>query len=574
MPDTRKIERFLWIVVILSTVIRGLIAGFIEFGNDEVYYWTYARFPALSHFDHPPMVGLVIQLFTLNLHFDSEFFIRLGPVIFGAVNTWLIYKIGSAIKNPLTGLYAALLYTASFYCFVISGIFIMPDTPQGLFWLLSLYLLLKSLPDKTLLKASRTKLLLAGVTIGLAMLSKYHSVFLVAGTFLYILFYNRRWFLAKETWIALGMAIVLFSPVLIWNWQNSFITFTFHEGRFNPVEDGIRWDYFGREVAGQVFYNNPVNFVIIVITLIALIRGKRFLEKESLRLVLLISAPLAAVFLLFSLFSGTLPHWTGPAYYGFILLAAAWLSERSLRMKKVRLVPGPVMTALVFMLVLVISAASQVRYGWVPFRKWQSDDLTAQLYGWKQLGEKFSVLAQEDEREGIMSPRAPIFTFRWFPAANFDYYVARPDGKKVYALGTLTRIHKYYWIDKERGNLPKGTDAYYIALSDDFTHPDELYGRLFDSIGKPDTLPILRGNELVRKAFVYRLYGLNRNISFTRLTDFTEPSLARIRYWTDQINAQPAWLEQVKEKAAKQGRPLDEMIEIEAKYAAEEEMKK
>ena len=36
------------------------------------------------------------------------------------------------------------------------------------------------------------------------------------------------------------------------------------------------------------------------------------------------------------------------------------------------------------------------------------------------------------------------------------------------ALGTLERIHKYHWINKIRGNLEQGTNAYYIALSDDY----------------------------------------------------------------------------------------------------------
>ena len=141
------------------------------------------------------MVGLVIQLFTLNLHLHSEFFIRLGAVIFGSVNTYLIFLIGKKLKDPLTGLYAAFLFTASFYCFVIAGTFIMPDTPQVLFWLLSMYLLILCLPDKTISPHSRMQMLLAGVTIGLALLSKYHSVFLVAGAFLYILLKEMKYFM-------------------------------------------------------------------------------------------------------------------------------------------------------------------------------------------------------------------------------------------------------------------------------------------------------------------------------------------------------------------------------------------
>jgi len=170
-------------LILISTLVRGFLAFTLEFNNDEVYYWTYALYPDWSHFDHPPMVGLVIQLFSGNLYFDSEFFIRLGSVVFGAVNTWLVFLIGRRIKDELTGWYAALLYTASLYCFIIAGVFILPDTPQVFFWLLSLYLLIRLLPDKELMAKNRHYLLLAGFTIGLAMaFRKIHfSVLLLGG---------------------------------------------------------------------------------------------------------------------------------------------------------------------------------------------------------------------------------------------------------------------------------------------------------------------------------------------------------------------------------------------------------
>jgi len=59
--NEQKSLRYLYLLILVSLACRGFIAGMIELGNDEVYYLTYARFPDLSHFDHPPMVGLVIQ---------------------------------------------------------------------------------------------------------------------------------------------------------------------------------------------------------------------------------------------------------------------------------------------------------------------------------------------------------------------------------------------------------------------------------------------------------------------------------------------------------------------------------
>ena len=94
MKEDKIINRAILVLLLCSFILRAFVAGFIELGNDEVYYWTYAKFPDWSHFDHPPMVGWVIQLFTLNLRFDHEFFLRLGAVVFGTLNTGLIFLIG------------------------------------------------------------------------------------------------------------------------------------------------------------------------------------------------------------------------------------------------------------------------------------------------------------------------------------------------------------------------------------------------------------------------------------------------------------------------------------------------
>ncbi len=571
MPSNRKIYWTLGILLVISALVRALIAGAIELGNDEVYYWTYARFPDMSHFDHPPMVGLVIQLFTLNLRFDSEIFLRLGSVVLGTASTWLIFLIGKKIKNPAAGLYAAFLFTASFYGFILVGTFILPDTPQVFFWLLSMYLLLCSLPDESLSKHSRTLLFFAGLTMGLALLSKYHSVFLLFGAGMFILFSNRKWLLAKESYFALLMAVLLFMPVIFWNSNNNYISFTFHENRVGITQSGIQPQYFLTEIVGQFFYNNPVNIILIILAFIALLRGREIMEKPYLRLILWVSLPLWLVFVSFSLFRSTLPHWTGPAYSGFILIAASWLATPSPKTKRLRLLPWPVATALVFILAIITLAVTQIRYGWVPLKKWKVEDVSADLWGWKQLGEKFAPIAAWDEEHFLIDKGSPIFTFRWFPAANFDYYVARPSGRKVYALGSLERIHKYQWINRLRGGMKKDDDAYFIALSDDYEDPVKLYGNLFELVLPSDTIAIIRGKDTIRKAYIYKLINLKENLSFTAVDSSKKPAaMDTAAYFIKQIRNNSDWMQILQKRARDKGIPLDEMIRQEAKKMKED----
>jgi hypothetical protein len=514
--ENHRIPRLVFWVIALATIGRLIIGAIMELGNDEVYYLTYAYLPDLSHFDHPPMVGWVIQLFTLNLSLNSELFIRLGPIVLSAGSSWIIYRIGCLLRDELTGLIAVILFTASIYASVISGVFILPDAPQLFFWLAGLYFLLKVLPDPSQ-PYNRRGLYWAGLFIGLAMLSKYTSVFLWVGAGSYIVFHKKQWLATKELYISILISFILFIPVLIWNFDNHFISFLYHSERIGVTGTALRPDYFFTELIGEIMYNNPLVVIMIVMALIAIIRRQQFLNTEHQKLILLISVPVILLFLGFALFRRTLPHWTGPAYTTLILIAACWQRERIVRLKHSKTFPGLVVWAMMLTILFAIVGIGQVTGGWFDHPghakpiELGKNDVTLDLYGWRQISEKLSPVLARIEKEGLIKGNAPIISWRWFPAANIDYYIARPRGMKVLALGKFEDIHKYAWLNKSRGGFSPGMDAWFICTSRDFKDPVELYGACFDSIKMVDTLPVYRGEKHVMNAFVYRMNGLKPN---------------------------------------------------------------
>jgi hypothetical protein len=113
------------------------------------------------------------------------------------------------------------------------------------------------------------------------------------------------------------------------------------------------------------------------------------------------------------------------------------------------------------------------------------------MYGWKQLGEAFGRLQQEQETlyalsngEEGMPPGAAVLATRWFPAAHYDYYVAKPNGTVVKTTGPLDKTHKYEAITQDRGGIQPRERLYYIASS---RYPQSV----------PDVLPL-------DTVFVYR----------------------------------------------------------------------
>ncbi len=514
--------KYLWILFAASTLVRLFLASQLELSVDESYYWLYALYPDWSHFDHPPMVGFTIQLFSLNLLFDSEWILRLGPVVISAFNTVLAYRIGLLIKDSVTGLYAAMLYTSSIYLSVLAGVFIIPDAPQTLFWMLALHSLIHSLPSDPIERAAKKHLLLAGLFTGLAIYSKYHGIFIWAGALLYIIMFNRRWLRQPVLYLSGMISIVFIIPILYWNLQHQFISFGFHSGRVTPALS-IHLEYFLREMGGQIAYNNPVNFFLIAGSLLAALAGKSFLPKTIFRVLILNAIPLWAVFTAFSLFRPTLPHWTGPAYTSMIFVAAAWLREKSLTTNSGRdqmIIPSSLKWAVSIIGFLAILAIFVINYLPAGLGKKQEittygeGDFTQDMYGWRQVADGFLRIRNRDIDMGLMSADAPILTFRYFPASFYDYYFAYDKGINVLVPASPDKAHNYIWINEQRGGMKAGDDAYCLVVSNWYSDPAADHGPYFNTIEGPETFEITRSGVVVRYGLVYRLRGYKGNYDF------------------------------------------------------------
>lgn len=486
-----------------ATIIRCVLACTIEFGNDEVYYWTYALHLQLSYFDHPALVAYFIRLFTLNLTLHNELFVRLTAISGSAVNTWLIFKILSRIKNAQAGWQAALLYTACIYTTFISGFLILPDSPQVVFWLASIYLLIKFF----ILKEQPTKnLLLFGLFAGIATMCKIHGIYLWFAAGLFILFFDRRQLQNPYLYISGIITLIIISPIFIWNYQNGFITYTYQGARV-VINNGINLNSFLREIAGEFFYCNPVIFVLISITLFTTIRKHIYKKNSELFwLLIFLSLPLILILWSVSLFRDTLPHWSGPAYIALLIFTAYYLQE-CFQQRTTKIV---LRSASFLVLAALIIACLTINYlpatlGKKDAQNLGANDFTLDLYGWNDFKNAFSKLKEEDVRTHKMHADAVIISNKWFPAAHLDYYVASPLHMKLYAFGPMFDIHNFAWLNKQNGAIKKGTDGYYISPSNYSSTPDSNYIKHFEVIEPPVIIHQYRNNVAVRNFYIYRM---------------------------------------------------------------------
>ncbi len=509
----QNINKCLILLLSVSALLRGFLAYFLELGNDEVYYWTYAMYPDWSHFDHPPMVGWFMQLFSCNLLFTSEFFLRLSSVVFMTVNTYLIYLIGKQVKNEQTGFYAALLYTASVYAFVITGIFILPDTPLSVFSFLSVLQFVKYFQNE-----KNKHLIWAGLFAGLAMLSKYSGAFIWIGIGLYVIFYSRKEFKNPYLYLSALISAVCMLPVLIWNVNNDFISFTFHGNRVGFFGD-FHPEYFLAELAGEFLYNNPVNYILIIIALIALIKGNKFISDMPKRLILCLTLPLIILFWFFSLTRQILPHWTSPSFVLLLIFVAAQLSDKYEVDNNSMLVPKSIIVAMTVLSFILIFGVVEIKTGFIPLnfsersktvQRYGEGDFTLDMYGWRQIKPEFQEIREDAIAEGKMKESDGMLALNWYPLANLDYYVAYPLGIDIYGFRNPSFIHKYAWINKERGDLKLANDYWFLTESFDYYEPNKYLKPYFEEIVPADTITIERSGKPAKYVFVYMLKDLKK----------------------------------------------------------------
>jgi dolichol-phosphate mannosyltransferase len=213
-------------LIAYSAVLRLVYAGSVELMPEEAYYWNYSRHLDFGYLDHPPMVAWLIRLGTA-LFGQTEFGVRAGALCCGAVTSIFVYKLTRNLFGTTSALAALLLAQALPY-FFLSGFLMTPDAPLAAAWAASLYFL-----ERALIANRSRAWWVAGISLGLGMISKYTIAALVPVTMAFMLLDSqaRHWWRRIDPYVAALLALVIFSPVLIWNAQHDWASFAFQTSR-------------------------------------------------------------------------------------------------------------------------------------------------------------------------------------------------------------------------------------------------------------------------------------------------------------------------------------------------------
>jgi hypothetical protein len=234
-PDRSTVRQWLAVATLMAamTALRLIYADAIDLRTDEAYYWTWSKENVLCFLDHPPMIAWFIRFGTA-IFGDTNIGVRFAGILAMLVTQLLLADIVRRVTHDARAVVLAVLMPEAALYYGLLMAKVAPDVALIPFATAMLWALIRLHES-----GDARWWLAAGLFAGLALLSKFTAVMLLPAVVAFALVpdWRRRWLLGPYPWLALLIAVVLFSPVLIWNAEHDWASFRFQLVRATATHD-------------------------------------------------------------------------------------------------------------------------------------------------------------------------------------------------------------------------------------------------------------------------------------------------------------------------------------------------
>jgi 4-amino-4-deoxy-L-arabinose transferase-like glycosyltransferase len=469
MNDEAQPSRWLFWLLAGHSIVHfalGFVAGL---SVDEAHYALYGALPALSYYDHPPLVGW-IQM-PLALWHTPDGVLRLIPEVLWVLTALIVYSTAQRL-NPKAGENAGLWTVLAYSLAPLLHVLGMGLVPDSLLMFFTAALVWQTLRLMDTAKAQGLgDWLLLGLLLGLAGLSKYTAIFAALPVALCILkAHGLRVLKSPGPWLALALAVVLVSPVFIWNAQHDWISFRYQ------IDHG--------QGKGKPWRLEPM--LLFLLTQVALyplfIAGSLKALKVSKALLSFFLVPFI-VLIAMSGGGSSLPHWTAPAWVAlapFTGLGLATLWQQGLR-RRIWIFGAWQGLATLALYALMLLGGPPWQHGKAlddTSSRREEQNFAADLYGWDAAGLRAAELARTNHIDRLA-------VRNWTLASRLAWY-ASPLPVHVLAPGDSQFV---FWY----GPMPQGGDAVLVDWSQlPYRVPEQ-----FAQCELADTLPVHHAGRLI-----------------------------------------------------------------------------
>ena len=324
---------------------------------------------------------------------------------------------------------------------------------------------------------------LTGLLVGVGLLCKLTMLLFAPGVlvFLFLSPTARKWLKTPHPYVAFGIALVLFAPVVWWNAHHSWAGFlhVFTLGNRNRDAKPGRW--LGEFIGGQALALSPAFWVCELIALFVLARAlfqKRPLpwnvSPEAARFFLAFAAPTLLLCFTVALRSKQEINWPAPTHLAGLMALAAWFWDAATgpKSKTARLWLGAGFALAAFITMGGLFPAIIPALG-IHLTAKQAEKVN-ETYGWQAVAQSVDEARTDLAREG-----KPVFLAGLNYRVNSTLSFYLPDHPPTQGLFLRSRRDQY-WIWTQPETLV-GQNA---ILSFDDTNPDAfvLAQRYFDTV--------------------------------------------------------------------------------------------
>ena len=294
----------------------------IELSEDEAYQWTWSKHLALSYYSKPLGIAVAHWLGT-HIGGDTEFGVRFLPPLLSFAVGWVLLRFVTTRTDGRTGFLFTLALQAT-PLLAVGSVLLTIDPLTVSFYTLGMLATWRAIEED-----STAWWGVVGLTLAGTLLSKYFAPFQLVAIAFALAVVPGAWKQLRRPGPYLALAILGLGtlPILIWNAQNDWITFT-HLSERGGLKNAWKFkpNYLLDFIAAVPALLNPIWVGLVAVASFGIWRSRSAPVVE--RFLTVFSLPIFLFYLGYTIRSRVHPNWIAAAVLPGMLAATLYWHRR------------------------------------------------------------------------------------------------------------------------------------------------------------------------------------------------------------------------------------------------------